>query len=147
MLQDGDGNIQMMKVHHIYDAIEKAKQDAIGEAVRQAVQKAAQAVSQNVSTKTINVSQGINIKGGTHPHGWQTHFPYVDGKNHISGPTQINGDLTVNGNILWNGKSPIVRGDKVSLRFGNNNYMSAGFGNVLQNGKKDSGTSIEIQKH
>ena len=27
MLQDGDGNIQMMKVHHIYDAIEKAKQD------------------------------------------------------------------------------------------------------------------------
>ena len=28
MLQDGDGNIQMMKVHHIYDAIEKAKQDA-----------------------------------------------------------------------------------------------------------------------
>ena len=59
-------------------------------------------------------------------------------------PIQVNGDLTVNGNILWNGKSPIVRGDQVSLRFGNNNYVKAGWGNVVQDGNKHP---IEIQKY
>ena len=144
MLQDGDGNIQIMKVHHIYDAIEKAKQDAIREAVKQAEQKTYAALSQNVTTKKITVSESLDIKGGTHQHGWQSHFPYSDGKNYIRGPTQIDGDLTVNGNILWNGKSPIVRGDQVSLRFGNNNYVKAGWGNVVQDGNKHP---IEIQKY
>ena len=140
VLQDGNGNIQMMKVKDIYDAIEQAKQEAISAAAR--------AVSQNVSTNKIVVKQGIDIKGGTHEHGWQSHFPYGDGKNYIRGPTQIDGDLIVNGDILWWGKyMPIVRGDKVSLRLSNNKYMRAGFGNIIHSEHKDSGTAFEINKH
>ena len=150
MLQDGDGNINMMKVHHIYDAIEKAKQDAIGEAVRQAEQKTYAALSQNVTTKKITVSESLDIKGGTHPHGWQSHFPYGDGKNYIRGPTQIDGDLIINGNLLWWGKyTPIFRGDMVSLHArANKKYVNEDWGKInAQKTKEEWATGFTINKH
>ena len=65
MLQDGDGNIQIMKVHHIYDAIEKAKLDAIGEAVRQAEQNRIQNLESKMSTRErgLIVRKLLNGKG------------------------------------------------------------------------------------
>lgn len=142
VLQDGNGNIQMMKVKDIYDAIEKAKQEAVSAAAR--------AVSQNVSTNKIDVHQGINIKGGTHKHGWQSHFPWSDGKNYIRGPTIIDGDVTINGTLrVWGKYIPIFQGDMVSLRArGNNRYVNEDRGKVnAHKTKEERLTGFTINKH
>ena len=61
MLQDGDGNIQMMKVHHIYDAIEKAKQDAKQD-LKNNEMKQLQNRIQNLESKMSTRERGLIVR-------------------------------------------------------------------------------------
>ena len=61
MLQDGDGNIQMMKVHHIYDAIEKAKQDAKKD-LKNNEMKQLQNRIQNLESKMSTRERGLIVR-------------------------------------------------------------------------------------
>ena len=61
MLQDGDGNIQIMKVHHIYDAIEKAKQDAKQD-LKNNEMKQLQNRIQNLESKMSTRERGLIVR-------------------------------------------------------------------------------------
>ena len=106
ILQDGDGNIKIMPLKDIYDAIQQAKTS---------------------SENYTNNKHGEAIRHTNHKHGEvtrHTNHKHSESIAHTNTKTA----------------RCIVRGNKVSLRFANNNYVKAGWGphgtNVIQDGKK-----------
>ena len=102
ILQDGDGDIKIMPLKDIYDAIQQAK---------------------TASEKHTDFWHKEAIK---HTDYWHGEAKKHTNHKHSESITYTNTKTA----------SCIVPGDRVSLRFPNNNYVTAGWGNVVQNGRK-----------
>ena len=78
----------------------------------------------------LDVTGETVLKGGTHAAGWNTHFPFKDGRNYIRGPTNVDGELIVNGrNILAELDKCVKKDETLRIRTRRDNaYLGAGIG-------------------